>query len=232
MKEPEAQAAAVTVGYVTVGLSPGGAGAARPEDELGAEAGGGGAGEKEGGTAQDFSVSFSRWQEGASSSSRPTRRKKKRKKKKLPRGGTRLQRAYAKVTGLHCSSSSCSGACGKQVLQDSATALEATPFSVFVRRFGCLCLLSTGGLAYSFFITYVQRLTEGAMACASLCGQGLWSRSPCPGAEVEAAEFLGPCTQVQGRGQLSDSWPRIRCTRTGGWTDTHTVNAQPQQPRA
>ena len=65
---------------------------------------------------------------------RPARRggRRKRKKKKLPRGGTRHQRAYAKVTGLHCSSSSRSGASGEQVVQASTAALEATPFSVCV----------------------------------------------------------------------------------------------------
>ena len=54
-------------------------------------------------------------------------KRKKRKKKKL----LRLQRAYAKGTGILCSSSLCSsGACGKQVLQAFAAALEATPFVV------------------------------------------------------------------------------------------------------
>ena len=58
-------------------------------------------------------------------------RKKRKKKKKLPRGGARLQGAYAKVTDCHCSTSSClSGACGKQVLQ--AFALEATPVFMWV----------------------------------------------------------------------------------------------------
>ena len=69
----------------------------------------------------------------SASSSSVGKRKKKRKKRKLPRGGPRLQRAYAVVTGLHCSTSSGSpGACVQLVLQAFAAALEATPIFVCV----------------------------------------------------------------------------------------------------
>ena len=51
---------------------------------------------------------------------------------------------------------------------------------------------------------------------------------------VDGIEFLGPCAQAKGRGQLSDPWPRIWCTSAGGWTDTtqkmHTSEPQPPQP--
>ena len=47
--------------------------------------------------------------------------------------GTRLQGAYAKVTGFHCASSSCSSvAWSKQVLQAFAAGLEAISASVCV----------------------------------------------------------------------------------------------------
>ena len=73
----------------------------------------------------------------APSSSHPVRRKRKKRRKKLPRSsslrGSRLPRAYAKISvSINAFSSCSSGACGKQVLQAFAAALEATPVSVCV----------------------------------------------------------------------------------------------------
>ena len=66
----------------------------------------------------------------ADGSSSSQRRKEKEEEEELPRRGTRLQGAYAKVTGYHDATSSCSsGACGMQDLQAFALALVATPVS-------------------------------------------------------------------------------------------------------
>ena len=68
---------------------------------------------------------------------------------------------------------------------------------------GAFVFLST------FYTPYVQCFTErtAAMACSTLCGHGLRSQSSCLGAEVDGVDFLGPCTQVHGGGQLLDTWP-------------------------
>ena len=88
-----------------------------------------------------------RWSENvlsSSSSAGKRRKRKKRRKRRLPRTsslrGTRLQGAYAKVTGLLFTSSSCSsGACGKHVLQAFVQRGAHMTLIVF---FECFCAFS------------------------------------------------------------------------------------------
>ena len=61
------------------------------------------------------------WRKWAGHFSMPTRRQ--RKKKKLPRGCTRLQCAYAKVTGSHFASSSCTSGAFAAALSPSVVVI-------------------------------------------------------------------------------------------------------------